>query len=114
MLHTLVAHFLRVRFPILLALNKVDVNSASPNIVKFKAQSSEPAVPVSARCEWALCQLRRQGLVSYSHGSNVVHFSDAQRVLCKALHPEKSAKVLKIVEVTLFYLQCVVANCIPK
>lgn len=33
-LHLMVAHFLRLRFPILLALNKADVAGASDNVQK--------------------------------------------------------------------------------
>lgn len=80
-LHRLVAHFLRVRFPMLLALNKVrlagkkaderiadyldlpaqvDVNDR--HIERLKATfPHDTCVPMSARAEWSLCQWRRRG-----------------------------------------------------
>jgi ribosome-binding ATPase YchF (GTP1/OBG family) len=67
-LHRLVAHFLRVRFPVLLALNKADVGSAAAHIARIASTCDEPSVPVSAHCEWSLCQLRRQGVIIYPYG----------------------------------------------
>ena len=67
-LHRLVAHFLRVRFPILLALNKADEPDSAAHITRVAAVSTEPSVAVSARCEWALNHLRRCGAVEYCRG----------------------------------------------
>ena len=51
-LHLLVAHFLRVRFPILLALNKSDVVGADVGIAAVRARwPGEPSVPTSARMD---------------------------------------------------------------
>lgn len=51
-LHLLVAHFLRVRFPILLALNKADVVGADVGIAAVRARwPGEPSVPTSARLD---------------------------------------------------------------
>jgi hypothetical protein len=69
-LHRLVAHFLRARFPLLLALNKADVGSAAGHIPRvLAAHPHEPAVAVSAASERWLCQQRRAGLLRYSDGA---------------------------------------------
>lgn len=69
MLHSVVAHFLRVRFPILLALNKADLPTASAYIQELQALGlPDPMVPVSAQSEWQLCQLRRAGFIKYNDG----------------------------------------------
>ena len=51
-LHLLVAHFLRVRFPILLALNKADVVGSDVGIAAVRARwPGEPSVPTSAQTD---------------------------------------------------------------
>lgn len=83
-LHRLVAHFLRVRFPMLLGLNKVgevgandcshgretlvfcslfcqvDVNDKHVERLK-QLFSHDVCIPMSAKAEWSLCQWRRKG-----------------------------------------------------
>jgi ribosome-binding ATPase len=71
-LHRLVAHFLRVRFPILLALNKADASTAKAHITRVMSESGEVCVPTSAASEWQLCQWRRAGLVRYLPGADAV------------------------------------------
>eukprot|EP00928_Gymnodinium_smaydae_P095960 TRINITY_DN8361_c1_g1_i1.p1 TRINITY_DN8361_c1_g1~~TRINITY_DN8361_c1_g1_i1.p1 ORF type:complete len:909 (+),score=230.60 TRINITY_DN8361_c1_g1_i1:77-2803(+) len=67
-LHLLVACFLRVRFPIVVALNKVD--QADPQAVsKVRAALGASCVPVSARAEWWLWQHQRQGHLTYQEGA---------------------------------------------
>eukprot|EP00056_Hartaetosiga_gracilis_P017995 m.9212 g.9212 ORF g.9212 m.9212 type:complete len:940 (+) comp6301_c0_seq4:25-2844(+) len=64
-LHKLVAHFLHIRFPIMIALNKVD--EASPefirSVIKRLATKGNLVKPTCARLEWTLCQLEKQGAV---------------------------------------------------
>ncbi len=56
-LHSLVAHFLRVRFPILLALNKCDIESSSKFYGAIREELlHEPMVRTSASVEWWLQQ----------------------------------------------------------
>jgi ribosome-binding ATPase YchF (GTP1/OBG family) len=71
-LHRVVANFLRTRFPILLALNKADAPTAveQQNVRRVRETwPMEPAVPVSARGELLLQQLRLRGAVSYSQAA---------------------------------------------
>jgi ribosome-binding ATPase YchF (GTP1/OBG family) len=56
-LHALVAHFLRVRFPVLLALNKSDIESSNKFVQRIRAElPHEPIVRTSAAVEWWLQQ----------------------------------------------------------
>ena len=56
-LHSLVAHFLRVRFPVLLALNKCDMKSSSNFYQSIREElPCEPMVRTSASIEWWLQQ----------------------------------------------------------
>eukprot|EP00730_Choanoeca_flexa_P002863 TRINITY_DN11210_c0_g1_i3.p1 TRINITY_DN11210_c0_g1~~TRINITY_DN11210_c0_g1_i3.p1 ORF type:complete len:868 (+),score=173.75 TRINITY_DN11210_c0_g1_i3:92-2695(+) len=67
-LHLLVANFLRVRFPILLGLNKVDLDDQ--HVTRIVARyPNEPMSVMVARSEWSLCQLRRQGKAQYVNGA---------------------------------------------
>ena len=71
-LHLVVAHFLRTRFPIVLALNKADSPAAvaAGNVANVhRVWPLEPAVPVSARGELLLQQLRMDGLARYAQGA---------------------------------------------
>ena len=69
-LHLLVAHFLRVRFPILLALNKADLTGASARIEAVKVRwGGEPAVSVSATASrWCFEAKSRGDLVEDGDG----------------------------------------------
>jgi ribosome-binding ATPase YchF (GTP1/OBG family) len=56
-LHSLVGHFLRVRFPVLLALNKCDIKSSSKFYQSIREElPGEPMVRTSACIEWWLQQ----------------------------------------------------------
>ena len=56
-LHSLIANFLRVRFPILLALNKCDMESSSKFYQSIRDElPHEPMVRTSASIEWWLQQ----------------------------------------------------------
>eukprot|EP01012_Entosiphon_sulcatum_P003841 TRINITY_DN11373_c2_g4_i1.p1 TRINITY_DN11373_c2_g4~~TRINITY_DN11373_c2_g4_i1.p1 ORF type:complete len:885 (-),score=119.98 TRINITY_DN11373_c2_g4_i1:90-2654(-) len=80
-LHEIVAHFLRVRFPVLLALNKADVEGASINVERVRqAWPNEAMIPVSARSETLLNQWRREGKVLYPPGER----PEATGELCDA------------------------------
>lgn len=71
--HKLVAEFLRLHFPILLALNKVDLANAIDNLDKFKAQFTDMTmVPVSAKSECFLQQKCKEGVIFYQSGAS--HF----------------------------------------
>ena len=73
MVQKLVGEFLRLRFPILLALNKVDLTESVVNLEKFKEQFDDVVmVPVSARSECLLQQNCKGGTISYQSGAS--HF----------------------------------------
>eukprot|EP00873_Tetraselmis_striata_P034076 jgi/Tetstr1/454340/TSEL_004018.t1 len=68
--HSLVAHFLRTRFPILLVLNKADVGGAEARVAAVRASHSrEPSVAVSAESEAWLCRARAKAQVQYVSGA---------------------------------------------
>ncbi|KAG5176196.1 hypothetical protein JKP88DRAFT_265489 [Tribonema minus] len=73
-LHLVVAHFLRLRFPMLLALNKVDVDGGAQQVDRIlKALPgtghAEGAVPLSAAAESWLQSSAEAGAVSYTPGA---------------------------------------------
>ncbi|EGD77538.1 hypothetical protein PTSG_12765 [Salpingoeca rosetta] len=68
-LHRVVAHFLRIRFPILLALNKADKTLDYVDAVRATFPN-DLVVPMCAKLEWQLCTLRRKGLVDYQTGGS--------------------------------------------
>ena len=69
-LHLLVAHFLRLRFPMVLACNKMDHPAASPHVASLRAAYPlETFVPLSALAELELVRLRRAGRVRYAAGA---------------------------------------------
>lgn len=73
LVHKLVDKFLFLRFPILLALNKVDLPDAIHNLKKFQEQFVDVMmVPVSARSECILQQACQDDLLSYQSGAS--HF----------------------------------------
>ena len=76
LVHKLVAEFLQLRFPILLALNKVDLTAAVGNLEKFKVQySNMTMVPVSARTECFLQRKCKDGVVGYQSGASCFDFN---------------------------------------
>ena len=69
-LHLLVAAFIRVRFPVVVALNKSDMPSAAANVAYVKANlhPNEVAVEISADTERQLIALREEGKLEYRVG----------------------------------------------
>jgi ribosome-binding ATPase YchF (GTP1/OBG family)/pimeloyl-ACP methyl ester carboxylesterase len=68
-LHAFVAHFVLLRFPILLALNKSDTPTAAAHLDAVRRQLPEqPSMAMSARLECGLLELRRRGAVQYIGG----------------------------------------------
>ena len=69
LVHRLVDEFLRLRFPVLLALNKADSADAKTNIEKFQEKFKDGnIVPVSAKSECYLQEKDKEGTISYSKG----------------------------------------------
>lgn len=70
-LHVLVALYIRLRFPIVVALNKADLQEEAKRIEKElrNAYPEEWFIPMSAGVEWDLLQLRKRKLVHYISGS---------------------------------------------
>ncbi|CUF40384.1 50S ribosomal binding GTPase, putative [Bodo saltans] len=83
--HRLVAMFVALRFPIVTALNKCDVSTAFKRTEATLRQlfPHELFVPMSARVEWELLELRRSGDVEYHPGSTSV-------VVVRAAQPSSS------------------------
>jgi len=70
-LHRIVAHFLRIRFPILLALNKCDLPNASKHVKRVREMFPlEPVTVLSARAECKLQELQKERRVKYVTGDN--------------------------------------------
>ena len=68
-LHRLVACFLRVRFPVVLALNKADLPTSGGYIAAIRAAlPNETAGPVCARAEWLLGNAVAAGMARYAEG----------------------------------------------
>jgi ribosome-binding ATPase YchF (GTP1/OBG family)/predicted esterase len=77
-LHRIVAHFLRVRFPMVLACNKMDHAAAAGNLEALRAAlPTECIVPLSALAELSLIRLRRAGQVEYRAGGGWEHVRPA-------------------------------------
>ncbi|CAD2216032.1 hypothetical protein AGDE_08983 [Angomonas deanei] len=79
-LHTLVAVYVRLRFPMVVALNKADIPSAfTPVYEQLRRQyPTERFVPMSARTECALLSLRQRGVVRYQSGDKEYHLQPAE------------------------------------
>jgi len=75
-LHRVVAHFLSVRFPMCLALNKIDILIKSGQLEKIKVAQENAlrlgyvSVPCSAATESNLLRLASQGKLEYEFGSS--------------------------------------------
>ena len=110
-IHRLVAHYLCIRFPICLALNKVDeleaplsAVSASGDVVSVCQREAwergEVAVPVSARAEcWALQKLSRMqnGLHQKLPAVDSAQWNDEERRLEKCMSDFGSTGVLEAI-----------------
>ena len=72
-IHTVVNAFVDIKFPTVLALNKIDHPDADKNIAKIaKAYPSQSLVLCSAISEVFLRKLAKQGFVRYVEGSDIV------------------------------------------
>ncbi|XP_064639135.1 uncharacterized protein LOC135494786 isoform X2 [Lineus longissimus] len=66
-----VTEFLRLRFPMLLVLNKADTDTAHENIVSLQEKyPTIPSIPVSAISECDLQQLQKSGVIRYEFGDS--------------------------------------------
>eukprot|EP00929_Paragymnodinium_shiwhaense_P118877 TRINITY_DN90777_c0_g1_i1.p1 TRINITY_DN90777_c0_g1~~TRINITY_DN90777_c0_g1_i1.p1 ORF type:complete len:929 (-),score=227.03 TRINITY_DN90777_c0_g1_i1:290-3076(-) len=82
-LHLLVACFLRARFPIVVALNKVDVPGAADRVKKVQETLGQAScMPVCAKAEWWLVEQSRKGHLTYTEGGG------ADTVVLAASAPE--------------------------
>lgn len=96
LVHKLVDNFLQLRFPILLALNKVDISGAVDNLVKFQEQFSDMTmVPVSAKSECILQQKCKNGVISYQSGGSHFDFNVQQQDTCTSDKSEKELQDIK-------------------
>lgn len=89
-LHRLVAHFVAARWPITIALNKVDRAGAAAHVTRCRERHPlRPMVPVSAASEVALLAARSTGACRYELGGGAVELTvgaDApDAVLARAL-----------------------------
>ena len=92
-LHRIVAHFLRLRFPILLALNKADAPTADAHIAHLRLRHPcEMTVAVSSVTEYQLCRWRRQGFLSYRPGAGAMEVTDGSPAW-KSLDDDQSNKL---------------------
>ncbi|KAG5496380.1 hypothetical protein JKF63_02682 [Porcisia hertigi] len=69
-LHVFVALYIRLRFPMIVALNKADLPTAADMAAALhQAHPHEVFVPMTARVEWLALQLKRKGYVDYTPGA---------------------------------------------
>ncbi|KAG5494875.1 hypothetical protein JIQ42_02491 [Leishmania sp. Namibia] len=69
-LHAFVALYIRLRFPIVVALNKADLPTAADLATALRhAYPHEVFVRMTARTEWLALQLSRRGYVDYTPGA---------------------------------------------
>ncbi|XP_060063363.1 uncharacterized protein LOC132543862 isoform X2 [Ylistrum balloti] len=70
-LHQIVDHFLGLRFPMLLVLNKADKAESTAIIHRLQTDMTDlNFIAVSARTECMLQKLSREGIVQYDYGSD--------------------------------------------
>ena len=75
--HSLVSAFVDIKFPTVLALNKIDHPDSDANVARIaKAQPPESIVLTSAISEVFLRRLAKQGFVRYTEGSDIVETRD--------------------------------------
>ncbi|CAG9580455.1 conserved hypothetical protein [Leishmania major strain Friedlin] len=69
-LHAFVALYVRLRFPMIVALNKADLSTAADVAAALRqAYPHEVFVLMTARIEWLALQLSRKGYVDYTPGA---------------------------------------------
>ncbi|XP_021348964.1 uncharacterized GTP-binding protein YGR210C-like isoform X2 [Mizuhopecten yessoensis] len=70
-LHQIVDHFLRLRFPMLLVLNKADKPESTAIIQRLQTDMADfKSIAVSARTECLLQKLSKNGAVQYQYGND--------------------------------------------
>ncbi|XP_033741210.1 uncharacterized GTP-binding protein YGR210C-like [Pecten maximus] len=84
-LHQIVDHFLRLRFPMLLVLNKADKPEANTIIQRIQTDMDGlKSIAVSARTECLLQKLSKEGVVQYDYGNGEFQVvSDTQRTIAE-------------------------------
>jgi ribosome-binding ATPase YchF (GTP1/OBG family) len=86
-LHLMVACFLRVRFPITIALNKIDLPESTVHVPRVCEALGKNCVPTSAGSEWWLWDHQRQGHLTYLEGAGAdavqLHADAPQAVISK-------------------------------
>lgn len=76
-LHRIVDCFLNIRFPILLALNKADKETATDIITRLSAEfGNNYTIPVSAERECFLQKMEKEGYIKYNRGSDCFDILD--------------------------------------
>ncbi|XP_071129195.1 uncharacterized protein [Mytilus edulis] len=71
--HRIVDHFLKLRFPMLLVLNKADLTTSESNIKRIREELPDyTMIPVSAKTECGLQKLAKDNVIQYKPGDN--HF----------------------------------------
>jgi len=93
-LHRLVAFMLRMRFPMVIALNKADHPDAPAHIARVREVvcNSEICVPCSARTELQLVEARRENYISYEDGgSDAMAMSNAPASVTARLEGARNA-----------------------
>lgn len=76
-LHRIVDCFLNIRFPILLALNKADKETATDIITRLSAEfGNNYTIPVSAERECFLQKMEKGGYIKYNRGSDCFDILD--------------------------------------
>ncbi|AYU81882.1 Serine hydrolase (FSH1)/50S ribosome-binding GTPase/GTPase of unknown function C-terminal, putative [Leishmania donovani] len=93
-LHALVALYVRLRFPMIVALNKADLSTAADVAAALRqAYPHEVFVPMTARIEWLALQLSRSGYVDYTPGAASLSIkvdcgevANLEKRVCQELH----------------------------
>lgn len=96
--------FREVRFPTILALNKIDHKDADKNIQRIcKKYPGEKVAPCSALAECFLKKLRSQGYILYEDGSDrIITSKDPEGSRLKTLDEKTEARVERIIDSILF------------
>jgi ribosome-binding ATPase len=102
-LHLIVAHFIELRFPIFLALNKIDKPSAQKNLESIsKMYPSSRFAPVAARVSWLLKQWQKNHVVTLNN--------DGQSTKLVVVNECAAKKVAKEIE----EVQAILKRCGPQ
>lgn len=102
-----VRQFVKIRFPILLVLNKVDLKGASKNMLKiYEKFSNYETQPTSTLSELFLQKLEKKGIISYKQGDSDFKILDEEKL--EKLKLQK--KLQKIKENVLDRFDCTGCN----